>query len=564
MSADAPLAVVLCWHMHQPAYRDPLDGRYHLPWTYLHAIKDYTDMAAHLEAAPAARAVVNFAPILLEQLDDYANALGAHLEGGGGLPDPLLAALAADAPPADLPGRAQLVRACLRAHRRHQVERFPPFRELADQASALLEDEAALMQAPAAFFADLLVWYHLAWLGETVRRDHAVARALLERERDYGPAERRALLALIRELVAGIVPRYRALAAAGRVELSMTPYAHPILPLLLDLSCAREAVPDLPLPALEAYPGGEARARWHIEEGLRVFQEHFGFAPVGCWPAEGGVSEAALALLAEYGFAWTATGEGVLRNSLAEAAETPQRADWLNRPYRPAGSTLNCFFRDDALSDLIGFVYADWHADDAVADLAHKLGDIAGSGPPGRVVSLILDGENAWEHYPENGFYFLSALYARLGDDPRFRLTTFRDVPAEPRPLARLVAGSWVYGSFTTWIGDPAKNRAWELLAEAKAAFDAAEAAGRLQGEDWLRAARQLAVCEGSDWAWWFGDYNPAETVQEFDALYRHHLAALYRLSGTAPPPGLGEVISHGGGTPARGGTMRPGRDGAT
>ena len=562
MSAEpAALEVVLCWHMHQPAYRDPVTGRYHLPWTYLHAIKDYTDMAAHLEAEPRARAVVNFAPILLEQLDDYAANLAAHLEGGAALADPLLAALAAEAAPVEAAARRDWVAACLRANRRHLIERFPRYRALADTAEAALGDEALLMAQPDPFFFDLLVWYHLAWLGESVRRDHAAARDLLARERDYGPAERRALLELIHGLIAGIVPRYRALAVAGRVELSMTPYAHPILPLLMDLGCAREAVPELVLPAVADYPGGEARARWQVARGREVFQAHFGFAPVGCWPAEGGVSAPALDLLAEYGFAWVASGEGVLRNSLGEAVVGANRPRWLNRPYRLEGRAPSCFFRDDELSDLIGFSYGDWHADDAVADLVHRLGNIAEAGPPGRVVSIILDGENAWEHYPENGYFFLSALYRRLAEDPRLRLTTFRDAGAEPARLDRLVAGSWVYGSFTTWIGDPAKNRAWELLVEAKTAFDAAVAAGRLQGGRYDRAARQLAVCEGSDWCWWFGDYNAADTVRDFDRLYRRQLAALYALIDAPVPDALGEVVSRGGGAPPLGGAMRPGRE---
>ncbi len=554
--------------MHQPQYRDVENRRYALPWTYLHAIKDYVDMAAHLEAAPDARAVVNFAPVLLEQIEDYAAQVRDHLARGEEIRDPLLSALAGDHMPDDPAGRRALAEACLHANHKHLIEPFPHFHVLVQMAQWLCDQPAGFLYQSEGFFADLVTWYHLAWLGETVRREDARVQSLMDKGQQFSLQDRRCLLEVIGEILGEVVSRYRQLAEQGRVELSFSPYAHPIVPLLLDLRAAREAVPDAPLPRCRAYPGGEERVRWHLERGLEVFERHFGRRPDGCWPSEGGVSTATLRLLAEYGIRWTASGENVLANSLREAGmlEDGEDRGWLHRPYVLEGADTVCFFRDDGLSDAIGFRYADWHADDAVGEFIHHLENIAAQGvDPDTVVSVILDGENAWEYYPANGYHFLQTLYARLSAHPGLQMTTFSeclgDLPGTTS-LSRVVAGSWVHGSFSTWIGDAEKNRGWEMLVEAKQRLDAAIREGRLGGDRLEQALEQLAICEGSDWCWWFGDYNPASVVSEFERLYRHHLSVLYHLIDEPVPESLTRVFTHGGGHPAAGGTMRRGTAG--
>jgi alpha-amylase/alpha-mannosidase (GH57 family) len=551
--------------MHQPEYRSYGDGAHQLPWVYLHAIKDYADMAAIIEATPGARAVVNFVPILLDQIEDYAAEIDAFLRDRTPIRDPLLAALAAREWPQSLEQRLTLIRSCLRANEHRLIHRFPAYRHLADLAGLLKEDSDNLAYFGDQYLADIVTWYHLAWLGETVRREDARVRHLLKKARLFSHEDRLQLLEIIGQIVSSIIGRYRRLAEAGRVELSMTPYAHPMLPLLIDFASARDAVPEMELPATPAYPGGVERAHWHVRQGIESFERHFGFRPQGCWPAEGGVSAAALALLNEYGFKWSATGGSVLRNSLAHPG-WPQGGDGLlHRAYRVGGEGPACFFRDDGLSDLIGFTYYDWHGDDAVANLVHHLENIAAAHPDDGdlVVSIVLDGENAWESYPENGYHFISALYRNLADHPGIELTTFGDCLAggvEPAALERLVAGSWVYGNFSTWMGDKDKNQGWDLLCQAKEAFDRVLAAGTLSEVDRERALWQLAVCEGSDWCWWFGDYNPSDSVGDFERLYRLHLSNLYRFLGLPPPQDLQRVISTGGGYAEQGGVMRRGQ----
>ncbi len=558
------LNVVLMWHMHQPEYRDPFSGEYQRPWTYLHALKDYVDMAAHLEAHPEARAVVNFVPILLEQIEDYAIALKEHLAVNAPLPDPLLRALASSQAPQGEEDRAELIETCLRAHEQRLIKRFAPYAELAGMARDFLKKPNELRYLSDSFFADLTVWYHLAWLGETVRRQDIRARTLIHKGRGFDAADRRLLLELIADLVGGVLGRYRHLADCGQVELSMTPYAHPIMPLLLDITSAREAWPEVKLPDEVVYPGGEERVRWHLDEGFRVFERFFGRRPMGCWPSEGSLSEQTLPLLREAGFEWCATGSQVLHHSLRASGLHERYQHCLHRFYAMDDDGLTLFFRDDGLSDLIGFKYADWHADHAVDDLiGHlvKIADACHDGP--YVASIIMDGENAWEYYPENGFYLLDALYRRLAEHPRLRLTTFQDLleEAPPRtPLTSLVAGSWVYGTFSTWIGEKDKNRGWELLIDAKKTYDRVMASGRLSTMEQRTAERQLGICEGSDWFWWFGDYNPSEAVRDFERLYRLHLRRLYELLGERPPAALDQVLAKGHGDPSMGGVMRTGQ----
>ncbi|GAB6040606.1 glycoside hydrolase [Endothiovibrio diazotrophicus] len=570
VSGAKRLRVVLYWHMHQPFYKDAEDGTYHLPWTYLHAIKDYVDMAAHLEAAPdGACAVVNFAPTLLEQIDDYADQVAAHLERGEPIADPLLAALHGGSFTEDPAARLELVRNCLRANEERLINRFPHYRRLVELANWAAERDGMARYLNDQYLADLVVWYHLAWLGESVRRVDSRVKRLMDKGVDYSLEERRLLVQVIGELLSGVIERYRLLALAGKAELSVTPYAHPIAPLLLDIDSARQAMPHAELPRVQ-YPGGEERTQWHIREGIAVFRRHFGFDPKGCWPAEGSVSDASLRALEKGGFHWAASGEGVLRNSLAAAGGAPSRGvcgDGLFHPYVLEGGELACFFRDDGLSDLIGFTYASWHADDAVSDFIGHLENIAAACHEERdsVVSVILDGENAWEYYPENGYYFLSALYRRLAEHPSIELTTFSACLDAPdcgcrRTIPHLVAGSWVYGTFSTWIGERDKNLGWEMLIEAKRAFDEAVAAG-LSGEALAAAEHQLAICEGSDWFWWFGDYNPADAVKDFEGLYRSHLRTLYRMIEVEPPAALFESFTHGGTDfVAAGGVMRQGK----
>lgn len=345
---DRPkLYLNLYWHMHQPDYRDITNGEYVLPWTYLHATKDYTDMVYHLEANPKARVTFNFVPVLLDQLEDYADQFKTRQ-----IRDPLLAALAEK----DLNNLSRercdfIIDSCFKSHHEKMLSPFAHYQRLYNIYKTLeSESKAPFNYLSAQYKTDLLVWYHLAWIGESVRRTNPFIQKMMEKGNQFTLDERLKLFELIGELITQLIPRYKALMKKGQIEISTTPHYHPILPLLLDFRSTRDAMPYAPLPHNGPYPGGLARARWHIEEAKKSHQQRFGQLPKGMWPAEGGVSHTALSLMAEHGLQWAATGEGVLANSLyksVEASELPPRHEYLYRPYRVTNGShdILCFFQ---------------------------------------------------------------------------------------------------------------------------------------------------------------------------------------------------------------------------
>jgi len=559
----APLNVVIYWHMHQPEYRDLRNGEYHLPWTYLHTIKDYVDMAAHLENNKEARAIVNFAPVLLEQIDDYSVQLDNYLHHGKALRDPFLSALADPVLSLNNEKRIEIIKSCLRANKERLVDRFPSFSLLIDMAESALDKPDMLQYYSEQYFSDILVWYHLAWTAETVRLSDSRIIKLMEKAKHFSVHDRHQLIEIIYELVSGVIGRYKKLAQAGQIEISMTPYAHPILPLLLDIKSADQAMPGVELPLAIHYPGGKERSLWHMKKGIEVFKHYFGFEPAGCWPSEGSVSSETIELISETGIKWLASGGTVLQNSMRKSAI--ENSQCVHQAYQYNESNISAFFRDDGLSDLIGFKYSDWHADDAVANLIHHLEEIQKNcaNKPDAIVSIILDGENAWEYYPQNGYHFLSALYDKLSEHDAINLTTYSKYLETKKPhkqLSEIVAGSWVYGTFSTWIGEKDKNRAWDMLVEAKNTYDKTVLQGKLSDDELYAAEMQLATCESSDWFWWFGEYNSAESVAAFDEQYRLHLSNLYQLLKVEAPEYLTCAFSFGTGDPAMGGAMLPGQ----
>ncbi len=560
--------------MHQPYYRQGLDGKYQLPWVYLHGIKDYTDMAAHLENHPKMRAVINFSPVLLEQLDDYVSELdqflNQHRELLGEISDPLLALLTGVSEiPSDIEERKQLVEDCKRCYAPRLIEPYPAFKRIVDCLDDAMNQVDAHHHFPLGYledqyFIDLLVWYHLAWLGHSLRHTD-VAQRLMKKEHNYTLEDRYDLLRLIYESLAGIIPRYRTLAEQGRIELSLTPYAHPIIPLLNNFDNMVCSLPFAPSPNCSHYPDGISRSYWHLKKGIEVFEHYFHQKPNGVWLSEGGLSPDAIQLLDQFNIRWTASGEDVWRNTchlVACKQEDINNKRALFKPYQYQDCDTKMYFRDDGLSDFIGFEYSHWNAEDAAQDfighlrnIDHFLGDHAGN----QVVSIILDGENAWEYYIDNGYPFLDALYKKLSNDPQIKMSTFAELSAQldATSVDQLCSGSWVYGSFSTWIGQEDKNRAWEYLVAAKQIYDQQIASNTLSSKQIEKAELQLAICEGSDWFWWFGDYNSSDSVSDFDNLFRTQLRLLYEILDVIPPENLKQAISIGGGKPENSGTMR-------
>ncbi len=555
------LLISIYWHMHQPDYRDSITGQYVLPWTYLHAIKDYTDMAYYCETNVKARMSFNFVPILLDQLEDYVAQFKSKK-----MRDPLLALLNAESLDAVSAENCQLIiESCFKSHHEKMLSPYAQYQRLYNlyQAASEIGEDSNLQYFSGQYKADLLVWYHLAWMGESVKRENDLVKKLIAKGSHFSEQDRHALFVLIGELIGQLIPRYKALQEGGQIEISSTPHHHPILPLLLDFNSTHDAMPDAELPQSPQYIGGEARAVHHIKDAQSSHQRRFGHKPIGMWPAEGAVSKQSLLLMAQSGVQWAASGESVLVNSLHRSNSKKalvSRHEYLYKPYKIKSDEdeIVCFFRDDRLSDKIGFEYAKLHSTDAVRDFVQTLEHIHATYQKleNPVVSVILDGENAWEYYPYNGYYFLTELYQALANHPNIEMVTQSEIllatqAPEKSPykvfcgnLPEIAAGSWVYGTFSTWIGSKDKNLGWDLLCEAKRVYDEVMKTDKLSTQEKELCENQLSVCEGSDWFWWLGDYNAADSVNSFDQLYRRNLSNLYTLLKRALPNNLVEPIS--------------------
>jgi alpha-amylase/alpha-mannosidase (GH57 family) len=287
--------------------------------------------------------------------------------------------------------------------------------------------------------------------------------------------------------------------------------------------------------------------------GISLYEKTFGKKPKGMWPSEGSVSETILPLVVKAGINWIATDEEILYLSLlmkkeGEARNTTRGSGTLYKPYQIAtgDKKLSILFRDHTLSDLIGFVYSNWDANQAASDFIQRLHqirkDIPESELSASVVTIILDGENCWEYYKNDGHDFLAALYTKLSEDRLLRTATiseFLESPVKPQKLSGLFAGSWINHNFRIWIGHPEDNLAWDLLTKTREALvDFGKQKGQNpESEKILQAAwREIYIAEGSDWNWWYGDEHQADGIEEFDRMFRSHLLYVYELIGSDPP----------------------------
>ena len=545
---SSPIDVVIVWHMHQPYYKDPIKNEYALPWTYLHGIKDYFDMPAIVEDTPGARAVFNLVPSLLEQLRDYAD---------GNAVDPFLLKGMAD--PADMSedDRIFLLENFFSANRQRMIEPSRRYLELLYMAG---EGKPGAARDRVRHFSDqdlldLQVWFFLAWTGEAARRRFPAFGELLAKGEKFTAVDKKLLFETQRRLLQGIIPLYKRLCEEGRIELAVSPYYHPILPLLCDSHMAQTAMPRVTLPLQHLRHPEDARAQ--IRRGIAYFREIFDFSPKGMWPSEGAVSNESLEIITECGIGWIATDEEILAKSLEGGLG--DHKEHLYRPWRFTckHGEVGVFFRDHQLSDLIGFTYSTWDAGRAASDLCGRLHAIKSRiGGRGKVISIILDGENAWEYYHANGYDFLQKMYANIASSKEFNLTTCSEALSHSRfdgHLHNIHPGSWINASYGIWIGHPEENLAWDLLAQAREkAGSVNPAVAKIMGGDLSETAvndiaeqicRSLYAAEGSDWFWWYGDDHFSPHSDRFDRLFRQHLMNVYRLLGQDPPRELLEPI---------------------
>ncbi len=524
--------IYLCflWHMHQPFYKDLISGEYKLPWTRMHALKDYYGMVRILEEFPKVRQTFNLVPSMMAQVEEYAS---------GAAVDPFLQAALKPAENLTATERAFLLRHSFYSDSQRMIYRYPRYGELFDAWQAQKSSGApSLFGVPE--YRDLQMWSQLAWFDEEFQVNDPEVREWVTRGRNFTLADQRRMGEKQRAICGMVVPVYQKFAKAGQIEISTTPYYHPILPLLCDSNIAGVSHPGVPLPERFCYPQD---ARRQLALAREYCQKAFGAAPVGLWPSEGSVSDEVFGIAAELGFAWVATDSGVLSRTLARDLPVGD----LYRPYewRQGGRKLSVIFRDHYLSDLIGFVYSKMDAREAAEDFLRRIRDNAsGSLAAGRdaLVPIILDGENAWEYYDHNGRPFFRELYGRISGDPQISAITVGEAfrRLKPEPLDHIFPGSWIGANFDVWIGAEEDNQAWTQLLRARRTYDATK---NVPEDRRALAFEELLIAEGSDWCWWYGPEHDSANREEFDQLYRSHLANVYRFLNLAPPEELSRPI---------------------
>jgi alpha-amylase/alpha-mannosidase (GH57 family) len=537
--------------MHQPLYKDLVTGEFRMPWVRMHALKDYYGMVRLLDEFPTVHQNFNLVPSLVSQIEEYAT---------GTFHDPfydVVARQASDLSPED---RRFALQYLFQAHPERMIARYPRYQALYGKLRAASHGRA---QAESLFndaeITDLQVLSQLAWFDEFYLEREAEIRALVDKGSGYTQEDQRTVLRWEHQILNAVLPTYTNAAFKGYAELSATPYYHPILPLLCDSGQGAVSSPGLPLPKARFHHPEDAAEQ--IRRAIEKHAEVFGVRPRGMWPSEGSVSEEVLKLAAEQGLDWLASDEGVLGRSAKIQFERDGNgvlgagpAENLYRIYRyeEASRPIHLVFRDHRLSDLIGFVYAGMPAADAAAHLTASLKSQAApllSQGKDAVVSIILDGENAWESFDHNGREFLRRFYDHLTKDPQIEAVTIseaiqRTKPEEFGKLKHLVPGSWINANFNIWIGAPEDNRSWEYLGEARDYYTAHADAATPQARK--LAYEELMIAEGSDWNWWYGPEHHSANDADFDELYRRHLSNVYQALGGVPPDTLSRPIQGG------------------
>ncbi|MCX5710693.1 MAG: glycoside hydrolase family 57 protein [Candidatus Omnitrophica bacterium] len=512
------LYLAFIFHMHQPYYKNLLTGTAELPWVRLHGVKDYLDMAQKLSHFPAIHQTFNIVPSLMEQVEGYADR---------SLKDTYLDVSYKPASTLDYQDKAFILNNFFSINKDRVIATHPRYYELffKKQRNSPFDTQD---------FLDLQVWFNLAWIDPSFRVKYPALKDLVAKGRYFSEEDKQVVLEKHAEILKDIIPEYKRISESGQLELSVAPYYHPILPLLYNTNVAKEANPRTTLPRVRFEHPEDAQSQ--IDQAVDYFAGRFGAKPNGMWPSEEAVSEHILPFIIKAGIKWIVTDEAILFKSLKRKKRD---TTLLYQPHlieREEGA-LNIIFRDRNLSDLIGFTYYKMPAKEAVDDFMNHLNNIETAFKGQDIlVTIAMDGENAWEYYVNDGHDFLDLLYQRLSEGQNIKTTTVSEYlfkfPAKFK-IKRLAAGSWIYGEFGKWIGNPQKRKAWEYLAKARTELN------DYRGEKIELARKQMYVCEGSDWFWWYGE----DPDGSFDVLFRMHLTNFYIIIGKEPPDYLNNPI---------------------
>jgi alpha-amylase/alpha-mannosidase (GH57 family) len=519
------LSVAFLWHFHQPIYSTPEDKILPMPWVRLHAIKDYLDMLKNIQKFPEVCVTFNFTPTLLIQLQEYKE---------NKCTDRQFLLFRKRAEDLTLEEKIEILKDFFLANWEEMVEPYPRYFSLLMKRGKKLVPEE-LPSVAESFttdeFRDLQIWANLVWIDPVFREE---IKELYQKGRNFKEQDKEIIIALQNKIISSIFDEYKKAVETGQIELTTSPLAHPILPLLINSNLAKISNPNLEIPFEFKHPED---AREQIIQGIAIFEKIFGFKPKGFWPSEGSVCSELLPVLSDTGIEWIATDEEILARSInlsfkRDENGIPNHSNLLYKPWNMGN--IKIFFRDHLLSDRIAFVYNRWGPEKAVEDFIGRIKQIAGSlsSVEKFILPVILDGENAWEYFENDGTDFLQLLYKTISNE-KIPTTTFSKFLNENQStinnLSNLFPGSWIGANFNIWIGKPEDHKAWLIIKNLR---DKLVDLDIKDSEIW----RQLYFLEGSDWFWWFGDDFFSVTTEVFDRLFRQNALWIYKKLTIEPP----------------------------
>lgn len=526
-----PLNIAILWHFHQPYYKK--ENEFILPWVRLHGVKDYYDLPFLFQEFPKLKHTINLVPSLLMQIDDYIN---------GSVLDKIQKLTLKD--PADLSKeeKSEIARLFFLCNYDNMIAIYPRYKELYEKAK---NREKFIDFALDQEWLDLQLWYNLSWFGYFSRQKESIKK-LFDKGKNFTDADKILCLKEQKGVLRNISPLLETLAKNKHIELSCSPLFHPILPLLCDSRSAKETLPNVPMPEpIFRFPQD---AFFQIEKAKDFVNKRYGIDVQGLWPSEGSISNEALKLIAEAGFKWAASDEEVLANSDKDNYRDLDK--YFPRKLRIEDKEIKLIFRDHQLSDAIGFVYSRWNPKDAAQDFCNRLRDIkqkivSTCGEDAlnyAVVPIILDGENCWEYYKENGVPFCRELFEQLSNENEFRSLCFSEAANSSRssylaPLESIQAGSWIDGNFDIWIDGEENRVAWSHLALARKKLE--EKKELITKEKFEKAINLIYIAEGSDWFWWYCPRHNVENKSDFDMLFRWYLRQVYEAMEEKSPDEL-------------------------
>ncbi len=502
-----------------------------MPWVRLHGVKGYFDIPSIVEKFENIKLTVNIVPSLLEQLIDYGNKNGEDI---------YLKLSLKPAKQMTTEEKVFVIDNFFSVNHQIHLPKGSRYLNLFKLRSET-KDQHILKQRVTLFseqdITDLQMLFNLSWFGFTAKEKYPLINELISKKQNYTIEEVKEVINIQREIIASLIPLYSKLQKTGKIEISVSPYYHPILPLVYNSDFANRCQ-NTALPETFSY---KEDAKKHIDDAINYFEKVFSQKPKGMWPSEGSVSPEILELIKESKIEWIATDEEILKNS---GFKEKHRYSYIYKPYKfqTKNGYINCIFRDKNLSDMIGFRCHKVSSTDAVKMFLSELKEIENYHQKNKeelVIPIVLDGENPWEYYQNSGKDFLEKLFIEIEKNKNLQTETINNViehTQKSETLKQIHTGSWINANFKIWIGHSETNRAWSYLLKTRKFFDKT-VKNIKDNTTKAKAFKEIMIAEGSDWFWWFGDDFQIKDKSKFDTLFRNHLANVYSFA-KAPVPG--------------------------